>query len=52
MLTSWLISVAQRFLLNEPTVILLAFFLPICFANECVGKCCGETGANVCGVLV
>ena len=43
LLTSWAISVVQRFFLNEPIIILVAFFLPICFANECIGNLCGET---------
>ena len=52
LLTSWLISAGTRFLINEPIVILLTVFMPICFAHEHIDNCCGEASANACGVLV
>lgn len=52
LLTSWMISVGQRFVINEPVMILIAFFLPICFANECMANCCGESVNNFLTILI
>lgn len=52
LLTSWLISVGERFLLAEPLIILTAFFVPICFASEFTSNICGESVASAAGVVM
>ena len=52
LLLQWMISVGQRFLIAEPIIILLAFFIPICFASEFASNFCGETVNNLVGIVV
>jgi len=47
LLTAWLISVGQRFLVAEPLVILFVFCTPICFASDTCGFLCGESINNI-----
>ena len=52
LLTAWMISVGQRFLVAEPLVILAVLLCPICFASEWCGCLVGDSINNVVGVAV
>ena len=52
LLLQWMISVGQRFVIAEPLIILLAFFIPICFASEFAANFCGETVNQVVDVVI
>jgi len=52
LLSSWAFSIFQRFVINEPIMICVAFFVPICFANECVANICGESINEVINIGV
>ena len=51
-LSSWLWSLGQRFLVNEPFIILLGVLTPMLFATECCANLCTETCNNALGVGV
>ena len=40
---TWGFSVLQRFVINEPMLIVIARGLPMLFATACCANCCGET---------
>jgi len=47
LLFSWAVSVLQRFLVNEPMLIVCAKGAPICFASDFCSNLCGETVVNL-----
>jgi hypothetical protein len=49
---SWLITIFQRFIVNEPCLILLGKCIPMCFASETMENVCGESVANFLGLTV
>ena len=49
---SWAWSVGQRFLINEPFIILFGFLLPLLFATEFCANLCTESCNNVLTVVV
>jgi hypothetical protein len=49
---SWLITLFQRFIVNEPCLILLGKCIPVCFASETMENVCGESVANFLGLCV
>ena len=49
---SWAWSVGQRFLVNEPFIILFGFALPLLFATEFCANLCTESCNNVLGIVV
>ena len=49
---SWLWAVVQRFLINEPFIILFGFLLPLLFATEFCANLCTESCNNVLTVVV
>ena len=49
---SWAWSVVQRFLVQEPFIILFGFALPMLFATECCANLCTESCNNAIGVCV
>ena len=51
-LSSWLWSLGQRFLVNEPFIILFGFLLPLLFATEFCANLCTESCNNVLTVVV
>ena len=51
LLLSWTWSVVQRFMINEPALIFVGKGFPMLVASEACANLCGETVANVVGVL-
>ena len=49
---SWAWSILQRFVLNEPIIILVSVLLPMLLATECCANMCTESCNNVLGVAV
>lgn len=52
LLLSWAWSIMQRFIVNEPALILAGKGLPILFSSAFCANVCGETVANLLGLLV
>ena len=52
LLLSWAWSIMQRFVVNEPALILAGKGLPILFSSAFCANVCGETVANFLGLLV
>ena len=52
LIISWLWSVAQRFVVNEPVLIFVGLGLPLLFATECCANFFTESCNNFLGVLV
>ena len=51
-LQSWLWSIGQRFVVNEPVIILIGVLVPILFATECCANLCTETCNSALGIGV
>ena len=49
---SWAWSIVQRFVVNEPVLILVGVLVPLLFATECCANMCTESCNNVLGVAV
>ena len=49
---SWGWSLMQRFVVNEPVIILIGVLLPMLFATECCANMCTESCNNALGVGV
>ena len=49
---SWLWSVFQRFIVNEPVLILAGKGVPMLFSTALCANVCGETIANTLGLMV
>lgn len=49
---SWAVSLFQRFIVNEPCLILLAKGIPICFTSAFCESVCGESVASCLGTAV
>jgi len=52
LLLSWGFSVCQRFIVNEPMLILLSKGVPMLFTSELCANVCGETVVNLLDLLV
>ena len=52
LLISWAVSVFQRFLINEPMLILLSKGIPMLFTSELCANVCGETVVNLIDISV
>ena len=52
MLFSWGISIFQRFVVNEPLLILLSKGLPMLFTTAFCANVCGESVVNIFGLIV
>ena len=52
MLFSWGISIFQRFVVNEPLLILLYKGLPMLFTTAFCANVCGESVVNILGLIV
>ena len=48
--TSWVMSLAQRFVAMEPIIIIVGVMLPMLFATECCANMCTESCNNVLGI--
>ena len=47
---SWMWSIMQRFVINEPLIILISVLLPMLFATECCANLCTESCNNALGI--
>ena len=52
LLYSWAWSILQRFVVNEPAIILVGVMVPLLFATECCANLCTESTNNVLGVCI
>jgi len=52
LLLSWAFSIFQRFVVNEPCLILISRGLPILFTSEFCATVCGETIVNILDLTV
>jgi len=52
LMSSWAWSIMQRFVVNEPFIILIGVLLPILFASEFCANMCTESCNNVLGVAL
>ena len=52
LLFSWAFSIFQRFVVNEPMLILLSKGMPMLFTSELCANVCGETVVNVLDLMV
>ena len=52
LLLSWGFSIFQRFVINEPCLILLSKGVPMLFTSELCANVCGETLVNLLDLVV
>jgi len=52
LLLSWGFSIMQRFVINEPLLILLSKGVPMLFTSELCANVCGETVVNLLDLIV
>lgn len=52
LLLSWAWSILQRFVVNEPLLILVGKLVPMLFSTALCANVCGESIANLAGYLV
>ena len=52
LILSWAFSIFQRFIVNEPALILAGKGLPMLFSSAFCANVCGESIANMLGLLV
>ena len=52
LILSWAFSIFQRFVVNEPALILAGKGLPMLFSTAFCANVCGESMANMLGLIV
>ena len=52
LLLSWAFSIFQRFIVNEPALILMSKGVPMLFTSELCANVCGETVVNLLDLMV